>query len=252
MSNEDILKRINENELNAQLEAVYKLFWKKHSKEIIRHKMAGCDVTAPYFLSIDEYDWRSALLRVEIFGMETHYWASEYKDKMLDPELLMMHYHRFCFEKRGEQTWFWKFVNELNNYASELGPESFFILPNNLSKIGRCGKGSDRKVLDYLLASDSNLGKSEQTILRDSLDLVFILTNNPKYDAYIEATLGPITSSTPTKVDRISRLNIQDFNVPIYRLDHPLFLNVNRTIDQALDFCKTAIMEEMKNRYKQD
>lgn len=250
MSNEEMKKFLEENEINAQLKALYNIFWLKHGKEIMKHKMAGFDVTAPYMLSIQEEAYFRALLRVEIFGMETHFWATEYKDRLLDTELLMMHYHRFCFEKRGESTWFWKFVNKLRDWSSFELAESVYFQPNNLSKLGRCGKGSDRQVLDYLLASNSNLGRSEQVILKP--DLVLVLTNNPNYDAYIEAVLGPITSSDPTKVDRISRLNIQDFAAPVYRLDHPLYLNTNRTFEQALEFCKTVIKEEMMKRYKQD
>lgn len=219
--------------INDELTKLYSRFWSWYSENCQGGKIMGVPVTNPYLLKVSE-KWEAARIKIMVLGMETNYWATELSD--VNVSSLMNHYNKFVIEDWGDNYQFWQFVSTLREWSRDCRHSDIAFIPNNVSKIGRPGKGTDDSVFNAVI-DNVNLVRKEIDIIHP--DMLLILTVS--YDNYLKAVLGNYTATPIDNVQRMSWLELQELNIPCLRCPHPLSLSFNNSWNETVCFIENII-----------
>lgn len=219
--------------MKEELTKLYSRFWSWHSENCQDGKIMGVPVTNPYLLNISD-KWESARIKIMMLGMETHYWATELSKENVSS--LMNLYNKFVIEDWGDNSLFWQFVSTLREWSRDCSNSDIAFIPNNISKIGRPGIGTDDIVFNTVI-NNINLVREEIGIIHP--DMLLILT--VRYDNYLKAVLGNYTVTSIDNIPRLSWLELQELNIPCLRCPHPLSLTIGNNWNETVCFIKKMI-----------
>lgn len=232
--------------INMELETLYNHFFCDYIHELQNHSIGGNAITNPYFLKLDGKAYDGSLLKGVIFGKESNHWGSEIPDSQLSPCSLMKLYDSFVNRQWGDDYLFWQYVSALREWSRDKMEDLIYFIPNNISKIGNRGIGTNRAVFDYI-TKPSEIILKELSIINP--DFLIFLNGDEAYDYYMEQAIGPFDTIS-TGLDRVYYIRFQNCEIPCLRLDHPHYLNINSTWESSLAFIKVFLRKLMKDIYK--
>lgn len=230
--------------VNNNLGTLYNDFFRKNIKAFMSHTLRGHIITNPYLIKLDDtYD--DCLLKGMFYGKETNSWGTEIPDAKLEPETLMELYDTFVNQGWGDDHLFWTYVSALREWSRDTMGNNIYFIPNNISKVGKPGIGTDRDVFDFLNLKCHLILDELSTIQPDFLLFAF---GDKEYNYYIERSIGPF-DVIPTGLDRVNYIRFHHCEIPSLQIDHPQYLNINSMWDGTLEFVKGWMMQLLKERY---
>ncbi|MBO7437984.1 MAG: hypothetical protein J6T97_09265 [Bacteroidaceae bacterium] len=230
--------------VNYNLGALYNDFFRRNLKSFMSHSLLGHAITNPYFLKVDDtYD--ECLLKGMFFGKETNCWGTEIPDEKLGPETLMELFDSFVNKGWGDDQLFWQYVSALREWSRDTMEQAICFIPNNISKVGNQGIGTERDVFDYFHLQ-SHLILDELSIIQP--DFLIFAFGDKEYSYYIEQAIGPF-DVIPTELDRVNYIRFHHSEIPSLQIDHPRYLNSSSMWDDTLAFIKEWLMKQLKERY---
>lgn len=230
--------------VNNNLGALYNDFFRKNIKSFLNHSLLGHPITNPYLIKVDDtYD--ECLLKGIFYGKETNSWGTEIPDEKLEPESLMELYDSFVNKGWGDEHLFWQYVSALREWSRDTMEQTICFIPNNISKVGKPGIGTDRDVFDFFNLQ-SHLAHEELSIIEP--DFLIFGFGDKEYNYYIEQAIGPF-DVIPTGLDRVNYIRFHDSEVPSLQIDHPQYLNISSMWDDTLSFIKEWLMQRLRERY---
>lgn len=230
--------------VNYNLETLYNDYFRKNIKAFMSHTLLGHTITTPYLLKVDDtYD--ECLLKGMFYGKETNSWGTEISDEKLGPETLMELYDTFVNQGWGDEHLFWQYVSALREWSRDTMGNSFCFIPNNISKVGKQGIGTDRDVFDFLNLKSHLILEELSTTQVDFLIFAF---GDKEYSYYIEQAIGPF-DVIPTVLDRVNYIRFHHSEIPSLQIDHPRYLNSSSMWKDTLAFIKEWLMKQLKERY---
>lgn len=231
--------------INMELETLYNHFFCDYINVLENHSIGGNAITNPYFLKLDGKAYDDSLLKGVIFGKETNHWGSEIPDSQLSPCSLLKLYDSFVNKQWGDDNLFWQYVSALREWSRDIMEDLIYFIPNNISKVGNRGIGTNRAVFDYI-TKPSEIILKELSIINP--DFLIFLNGDEAYDYYMEQAIGPF-DTIHTELDRVYYIRFHDCDVPSLRLDHPQYLNGTSRWNETLIFIKNFVMNQLKERY---
>lgn len=230
--------------VNTQLEILYSEYFRKNIKSFMSHSLLGHGITNPYLIKVDEsYD--NCLLKGLFFGKETNNWGTEILDSELGPYTLMALYDSFVNKGWGDDQLFWQYVSALREWSRDEMEQAICFIPNNISKVGKQGIGTERDVFDYFNLQ-SHLILDELSIIQP--DFLIFAFGDKEYSFYIEQAIGPF-DVIPTVLDRVNYIRFHHSEIPSLQIDHPRYLNSSSMWKDTLAFIKEWMMKQLKERY---
>jgi hypothetical protein len=230
--------------VNYDLGTLYNDYFRKNIKAFMSHTLLGHTITTPYLLKVDDtYD--ECLLKGMFYGKETNSWGTEIPDDKLGPETLMELYDEFVNQGWGDGHLFWQYVSALREWSRDKMGNNIYFIPNNISKVGRPGIGTDRDVFDFLNLKSHVILEELRSLSPDFLIFAF---GDMQYDYYIEHAIGPF-EKVPTGLDRVNYIRFHHSGIPALQIDHPQYLNISSMWEETLAFIKDWLMQILKERY---
>lgn len=230
--------------VNYNLGTLYNDYFRKNIKAFMGHTLLGHTITNPYLIKLDDtYD--ECLLKGMFYGKETNSWGTEIPDEKLGPETLMELYDTFVNQGWGDEHLFWQYVSALREWSRDTMGNSFCFIPNNISKVGKPGIGTDRDVFDFLNLKSHLILEELSTTQVDFLIFAF---GDKEYNYYIEKAIGPF-DVIPTVLDRVNYIRFHHNEIPSLQIDHPRYLNSSSMWEDTLAFIKEWLMKQLKERY---
>lgn len=231
--------------VNFNLGTLYNDFFRKNIKAFMSHTLLGHTITNPYLIKLDDsYD--ECLLNGMFFGKETNFWGTEIPDDKLGPETLMELYDKFVNKGWGDDhLLFWQYVSALREWSRESMGNNICFIPNNISKVGKQGIGTERDVFDFLNMK-SHIILEELSLIQP--DFMIFAFGDKEYDYYIKKAIGPF-DVIPAGLDRVNYIRFHHSEIPALQMDHPQYLNINSMWDDTLTFIKDWLMQILKERY---
>jgi hypothetical protein len=185
------------NEINTQLKTLYENKWKDLTSEA--DKIKGIKPAHPLLIKVND-NYEKADIKVMIFGQETFGWNGDFPSKK-GIDFLMNDYD--CYLNNNTQDYFYKgrvkrknkrtFWNRSNfKYFQEQLEKHFKdknveFLWNNLSKIGKNGKGKQTDEIKELENTYFNVLKKELEILKPD---IIIFVTGPTRDRILTSKLN--------------------------------------------------------------
>ncbi len=230
--------------VNYRLGEIYNNCFRKNIKSFLNHSLLGHSITNPYLLKVDDtYD--NCLLKGMFIGKETNTWGTEIPDAKLGPDTLMELYDSFVNKGWGDDHLFWQYVSALREWSRDTMGNNIYFIPNNISKVGKPGIGTDRDVFDCLNLN-SHLILEELSIIQP--DFLLFAFGDREYNYYIEQAIGPFDTIS-TGLNRVNYIRFHHSKIPALQLDHPQFLNISSMWDDTQVFIKDWLLQILKDRY---
>jgi hypothetical protein len=214
-------------DINEQLQALYAGKWGDIG-DALRESVEGDPIspTNPLLLHVgNEEAWRSAHLRVMVFGQETNDWKGEYHPDKTIAYLCGLYDGFFnkgaCWSYGGQ---FWNGVNRLKSMLAEKFPgKQIQYLWNNIVKIGKAeAKGRPPAYIYEQERTFFHVIPEEVNILQPN---VFLFFTGPNYDDAIhnnfEAT--GYTPVPPFEARQLAKISIPAID-SAFRTYHPNYL----------------------------
>ncbi|OYQ85617.1 hypothetical protein [Wohlfahrtiimonas chitiniclastica] len=161
--------------INHQLEQLYAENFDNFLKKRL---LLGKQISSyPLLLKIDEEKWKSADVKIMIFGQETRGWGKDENNNTIHS--LMDTYYRFYYEitknKARHRTFFQGFnrVKKLIEKTVEYQNRKIEIVWNNINKIGKYSGVGVRDVTRQLERETFNVISQEMEILKPDLVIFF-------------------------------------------------------------------------------
>jgi len=203
--------------MNEQLITLYKEMFPSlteklngyNQKILIENTDLSNQASNPLLLAIND-DWENADIKIMIFGQETNYWAGECGNNAVfcgEIERVIDVYKQWFLGNKMYNSPFW---NEFRRIGRELKIEfpdlKISLLWNNISKIGRLGKGHVNEIYD-ITKSYFDVISDEINVLKPNYAVFFTgpPSNIPSYDEFINNSLGSF-----------ERLPIRDFDIKAF------------------------------------
>ena len=224
-------------DINEELKAAYEIWWRFWGKNVLSHQIDGHPITNPYLLSVEQERYDRCQLKCMILGKETNVWGSEIPQAYLGVDMLMALYHNFVNEDWGDDHCFWRFVSALREWSRDEQDDNILWIPDNISKVGRPGIGTDEDVF-FKLIEKVNLVKLETRILDP--DLIIILNGDKSYDKYLRAVYGDFVVESESYCG-VSVLSLGDEKRLALRCNHPQSLQLNKNWDETLMFLEAMV-----------
>ena len=230
--------------VNCNLESIYCDFFRKNIKSLMAHSIDGYAIASPYLLKVAEsYD--NCLLKGMFFGKETNNWGTDIPDSEFGPDSLMALYDSFVNKDWGDGNLFWDYVSALREWSRDEMEQAFCFIPNNVSKVGKQGIGTDKDVFDHFNLK-SHLVLEELSIIQP--DFLILACGDKDYNYYIEQAIGPF-DTIPTGLNRVNHIRFHHSEIPALQIDHPQYQNISSMWDDTLSFIKDWLMQQLKERY---
>lgn len=230
--------------INYDLGALYNDFFRKNIKAFMSHTLLGHTITNPYLIKLDD-SCDECLLKGMFFGKETNCWGTEIPDEKLGPETLMELFDSFVNKGWGDDQLFWQYVSALREWSRDTIGNNIYFIPNNISKVGKPGIGTDRDVFDFFNLQ-SHLVLEELSIIQP--DFLILGFGDKEYNYHIEQAIGPF-DVIPTELDRVNYIRFHHSEIPSIQIDHPRYLNSSSMWKDTLAFIKEWLMKQLKERY---
>ncbi|MBR3871831.1 MAG: hypothetical protein IKJ22_03755 [Paludibacteraceae bacterium] len=234
---EIISHKFPQNEMAKKLLELYKNQWYKCKENIL--KQTECELP---FLVVPTDAYFNSSIKIMILGKKTNSWGNElenYEDQT--PENLMKLYDLFVNIKRGDNSLFFDFPN---NIQADV-PIDTQIIINNLVKIEKRGETDGDKNINNLILKNFNILIEEINILRP--DMLILLTG-PNYDKNIETFLGDFDFGKvdPFTCREFAQIKFTNKKLPVtYRCYNPIYLIINHNVDiykqKILELIRTNI-----------
>ncbi len=222
------------NKINEKLKALYKGKWKDLTSEA--DKIKEVKPAHPLLIKVND-NYEKADIKVMIFGQETFGWHGEFFNGK-DINFLMDDYD--CYLNNNTQDYFYKgrvkrknkrtfwnrsnfkyFQEQLNQHFESKSVE---FLWNNLSKIGKNGKGKQTNDIEALENKYFNVIKEELKILQPD---VIIFVTGPTRDKLLKNKLNIQLEqcSTQYKTRQLAKVIFNDVDKEIlaFRTYHPRY-----------------------------
>lgn len=223
--------------MNEALSLLYNSKWENLSsalKQIEDDENEEIKPANPLLLYIDnEEEYRSADIRLMIFGQETNSWYSEVNGNVGD---IQKKYDDFfnegdCWDYHGH---FWNGVSRFIDSLQVKFPEKKIrLIWNNIVKIGRhCEKGMPPDCIYEIEREFFQVIPAELKILQPN---VVIFLTGPNYDSVLKDNFGALEyNALPYSTERqLSRVSLEGVAFA-YRTYHPNYLWRN-DIDDYFD-----------------
>lgn len=212
------------------LKAMYESCWPELVREITNYLLSSPKhmPTNPLLIDIDEDDYRSADIRIMIFGQETNDWYGEWGSKDLDQ--ILKAYREFfcsgdCFKYGGH------FFNGVSNYLfsikQQFPDKKVSLVWNNLLKVGKASeKGTPPVDLVQTVIRSFPVIKQEIQILQPNLVIFF---TGPNYDHYLISLFNSLKFEPINEWDtrKLARISANDLPIYSFRTYHPHYLWLN-------------------------
>ena len=220
----------------------------KRFESLKDRKLDKYNVGWPLYIGVDSYKYSLAICKVMVYNTGFYDFGYQF-DKATPPSLMQLYMDGLLCEKPEEDP-FMSIVKRLQSLCDrELGRNSVMVIPNAIEKIPRL-HGDYTPIFEYMYSNKSNLLRSELEVLSNwdgGIDIIIIMGQKSSYNYIINKTLGDYTTISPG-INRFNRLLIKDSDIPVLQLPNALFLTVIDRVDEALNFLKSFIFEQMRLR----